>query len=89
MCLSSVMSVYCSLVVNCWEKADLLALLCVMFSFAFVCFPCGVLGQVWNFIVSIPDLCLLLYFVEVKTFVLVFKRTVSFSSLSIFNIFFE
>ena len=74
---SSVRSVYCSLVVTCWEKADLLALLCLMFSFAYVTFPCGVLGQVWNFIVSIPDLCLLFYFVEIKTFMFVLKRTVS------------
>ena len=28
----------------------------------FVTFPCGVLGQVWYLIVSIPDLCLLSYF---------------------------
>ena len=31
--------------------------LCVFFTFL-----CGVLGQVWYFIVSIPDLCLLSYF---------------------------
>ena len=38
LCLSlpSVMSAYCSLVVTCWERADLLALLCVTFSCAFV-----------------------------------------------------
>ena len=29
----------------------------------FVTFPCGVLGLVWHLIVSIPDLCLLTYFV--------------------------
>ena len=28
----------------------------------FFTFPCGVLGQVWSLIVSIPDLCLLTYF---------------------------
>ena len=28
----TVLSVPCSLVVTCWERADLLALLCVMFS---------------------------------------------------------
>ena len=27
-------------------------------SLCFVTFPCGVLGQVWYLIVSIPDLCL-------------------------------
>ena len=32
------------------------------FSCVFVTFPCGVLGQVWYLIVSIPDLCLLTYF---------------------------
>ena len=52
----------CSLVVTCWEMANLLALLYVMFSCVFVTFPCGILGQVWYLIVSIPDLCLLTYF---------------------------
>ena len=44
------------------EKVLTFWLLCVMFSCAFVTFPCGVLGQVWYFIVSTPDLCLLSYF---------------------------
>ena len=39
-----------------------LALLYVMFSLVFVTFSCVVLGQVWNLIVSIPDLCVLPYF---------------------------
>ena len=56
-----VLSVDCRLVVTCWVRADLLALLYVMFSCVFVTFPCGVLGQVWYLIVSIPDLCLLPY----------------------------
>ena len=56
------LSVRCSLVFTCWEKADLLALLCVMFYCDFVTFPCGVLGQVWYLIVSTPDICLLSYF---------------------------
>ena len=60
--LSSVMSVSCSLEVTCWERADLLALLNVMFSCAFVTFTYSVLGQVWYLIVLIPDLCLLPYF---------------------------
>ena len=34
-----------------------------MFSCVFVIFPHGVPGQVWYLIVSIPDSCLLLYFV--------------------------
>ena len=34
------------LVITCWEGADLLALLCVMFSCVFVTFPHGVLHKV-------------------------------------------
>ena len=37
----------------------------VMFNCVFVTFPrhtCGILGQVWYLIVSIPDLCPLSYF---------------------------
>ena len=55
-------TVHCSLVVTCWERADLLALLYVMFYCIFVTFPCDALGQVWCMIVSIPDFCLLSYF---------------------------
>ena len=55
----TVLSVPCSLVVTCWERADLLALLYGMFSCVFVTFPYGILGQVWYLIESIPDLCLL------------------------------
>ena len=51
----------CSLVVTCRERADLLGLLCVMLYCVFVTFPCGVQGQAWCLIVSIPDLCLLSY----------------------------
>ena len=53
---------FCSLVVTCWEKADLLALLYAMLSCVFVTFPYSVPGQVWYLIVPIPDLCLLSYF---------------------------
>ena len=42
----AVLSVPCSLVVTCWERADLLALLYVMFSCVFVTLPYGVIGQV-------------------------------------------
>ena len=56
------LSIHCSLVVTCWETADLLDLLCVMFYCVSVTFPCGVLGQVWCLIVPSPDLCLLSYF---------------------------
>ena len=65
------LSVHCSLVVSCWERADLLALLCVMFYCAFVTFPYGFLGQVWYLNVSIPDLCLLTYFIK-KAFIMHF-----------------
>ena len=33
----------------------------VMFNCVFVTFSCGILGQVWYLIVSIPDLCHLSY----------------------------
>ena len=46
----------------CWERANLLALLCVVVSCVVVTFRCGLLGQVWYLIVSIPDFCLLPYF---------------------------
>ena len=60
--LPSVMYVYCSFVITCWERNDLLALSCVMVSCAFVTFQYGVLGQMWYLIGFIPDLCLLSYF---------------------------
>ena len=46
-------SVHCCHEVTCWERVDLLALVCDV-NCTFVTFPCGLLGQV-N--VSIPDLC--------------------------------
>ena len=67
-CVSlAALSVNCSLVVTCWKRANLLALMYVIFSCIFVTFPCAVLGQVidcikWYLIVSIPDLCILPYF---------------------------
>ena len=55
LCFASVfLSVHWSLVVTCWERADLLTLL-----YVFVTFPCGILGQVVCLIVSISDRCLL------------------------------
>ena len=38
----------------------------VMFNCVFVTFQCGILCQVWYWIVSVPDLCHLSYFVSVK-----------------------
>ena len=53
-------SVCCCLVVTCWERADLLALVCDIYLWR--ChFPIGILGQVWCLTVLIPDLCPLSY----------------------------
>ena len=54
-------SVHCCLVVSCWKRVDLLALACDLYC-DFVPFLCGILGHVWYFIVSIPDLCQLSYY---------------------------
>ena len=54
-------SVRCCLVVTCWEKADLLALVGDVYCI-FVTFPCVILGQMWYLIVLFPDLCHLSYF---------------------------
>ena len=54
-------SVYCCLVVTCWERAGLLAPVGGVLLY-FVTFPCGILGQVWYLIEAIPDLCPLSYF---------------------------
>ena len=51
-------SVHCCLVVTCWERANLLALVGDVYC-NFVTFPCGILGPVWCLIVLFPDLCLL------------------------------
>ena len=62
-CLVFVMSlcasVYMCFVVTCWERADLLALVCGVYC-EFVT-SIGILGQVWYLIVLIPDLCTLTY----------------------------
>ena len=53
-------SVYMCLVVTCWERTVLFAL--VGGILLLVChFPIGILGQVWYLIVSISDLCILTY----------------------------
>ena len=41
-----VLSVSCSLMFTCWERADVLALVYVAFSCLFVTFPYGILSQV-------------------------------------------
>ena len=54
-------SVYWCLVVTCWERDDLLALVCDVWMWS--ChFPIGILGPVWCLIVSISDICPLSYF---------------------------
>ena len=60
LCLSCCLVCYCSLVVTCWEWADLLALLYVTFYYVSVALSCGVLAQVWYFVVSITDLAFFL-----------------------------
>ena len=64
-------SVHCCLVVTLRERADLLALVCYVYC-DLVTYPFGILGQVWFFIVSIPDPCCLsyLYFISKLIFVL-------------------
>ena len=57
---------YMCLVVTCWERADLLGLVCVVL--LCVCyFSIGIPGQVWYLIVSIADLCTLLTFKDEET----------------------
>ena len=58
-------SIHCSPKVTCYERANLLALLYAMF-LLFLSLSPGVLGQVWYSIVSIPDLCLIIYFETLK-----------------------
>ena len=62
----TVSSVPSSLVVTCWERADMLAVLCMMFSCVFVILQYGVLGVVWYLIASIIDICLRPYFVWIN-----------------------
>ena len=59
-------SVHCYLVVNCWERADLLPFVGDVYCI-FVTFQCGILGKVCYLIVSFPDLCRLSYFVTLTS----------------------
>ena len=54
-------SFHCCLMVTCWERADLPALVADVYCI-FVTFTCGILGQVWYMIVSFPDLCRFSFF---------------------------
>ena len=49
------MSVPCSPVTTSWERADLLTLLCLWFLVRFATSPYGAPGQVWYFMVMIPE----------------------------------
>ena len=57
----AILSVHCSLVITCWERPNLLALLCVVF-LVFCHFPMWCTGSGVYLIVSIPDLCFVPYF---------------------------
>ena len=59
-------SAHCCLVVTCWERAALLALVGDVYCII-VTFPCGILGQVWYLIVTFPDLCCISYFKSFPT----------------------
>ena len=48
-------SVHCWLVVTCWERSYLLALLCDVQLCVFFTFPCGILCQVWYLIASVLE----------------------------------
>ena len=57
-------SVHCCLVVTCWERADLFALVGDVYCI-FVTYQCGILCQMWYLIVLFPDRCRLSYFNDV------------------------
>ena len=57
----TVLSVSGNLVITCWERTNLLVLLCVMLPYLYATFPYGVSGQVWYMILLILDLCLLFF----------------------------
>ena len=65
--MSCVCHALCLFIAALWSPGEGLTswLSFVMFYCVFVSFPCGILGQVWCLIVSIPDLCHLSYFVKV------------------------
>ena len=72
LCLSCFTSVHRCLVVY-------LLALDVMFNCVFVTVPRGILGQMWYWIVSIPDHCRLPYFTQYETTKTGFLATMSIS----------
>ena len=82
LCLKFVMLYVCSLLYL-WSPARKglpSRLLFVIFNCVFVTFQCGILGQVWYLILSIPDLCRLLTFKNVAANTFVKQRTCAGSS---------
>ena len=65
-----------------WLLLGWYGLLCVVFSCVLVAFPCGVLGLVWCLVVSIPDLCLLLYFEKLDIFIKYLFNCVDIASIN-------
>ena len=59
------------------ERVDLLTLACNVYC-DFATFPFGILGQVWYFIVSIPDHCCLSYFYTPNRQLFISCRTLSY-----------
>ena len=78
-------SVHCCLLVTCWKRADLLAL-DVMHNCVFVTVPCGILGQIWYWNVSIPDLCRLSYFTQNETTKTGFLATMSIFGMTLVSV---
>ena len=68
----SCLVINCSLVVTCMERANLLALLYVMFS-CFVTSPFGVLGLAWYLIALIPDIAFFLTLIRFGDLSLIFN----------------
>ena len=64
-------SLHCYLVVTCWERADLLALVCDV-KLCFVTFPYTILGQVWylkyRFLIFATFFILVVYLLEFAVF---------------------
>ena len=56
-CLSCCLVCSLRFMVTCWERAEFIALLYVVFSCVFVTVPYSVQGHVLYFIASGPDLC--------------------------------
>ena len=76
-------SVQCCLVVTCWERADLLAVVGDVYCI-FVTFSCGILGQVW-YLISLSDLCRLFLLFKIAIYVVCMCLLISKIFLLIFT----